>query len=168
MSRCLCACAQLGVPEALRDGPRTATAIGRSVGADVAALRRLLEGLTVFGVFERPAPDVFALTPLGRTLCQDAPASALPTALLLADEVGAAWSEVARTVRTGDPAFVMAHEADLFDYLEAKPERREIFDRSQAEGLALERDEILAHLDLRGRRRSSTSAGATARSSATS
>ncbi|SHG69801.1 methyltransferase [Streptoalloteichus hindustanus] len=148
VSRCLCAVAHLDVPDLLADGALPVAELATRTGAHPAALRRVLRALVLFEVFTEPAPDVFALTPLGATLRRDAPASARPSALLVGGVVGTAWNELPRSVRTGQPAFEEAFGAGFFDYLERRPEVRAVFARSQAEGLALELDEILAHVDL--------------------
>ncbi|MCP2257812.1 dimerization domain-containing protein [Streptoalloteichus tenebrarius] len=145
VSRCLCAVTQLAVPDLLAHGPLSADELATRTGAHPAALRRLMRALVMFEVFAEPAPDVFALTPLGATLRWDAPASARPSALLVGDVVGTTWNELTRAVRTGRPAFREAFGTSFFDYLEQRPEVRGIFASSQAEGLALEIDEILAH-----------------------
>jgi hypothetical protein len=147
LSRALCVFAKLGIADLLAQAPKAVDELARAAAADVVSLRRLLRGLAVFEIVTEPAPDTFALTELGAALRADADASALPTALLLADEVGTAWAELADTVRTGQSSFETTFGAKLFDYLETKPDRREVFDRSQAHGLHLELDEIMAHVD---------------------
>ena len=63
--------------------------------------------------------DVEKLTAVGATLCTGAAGSALPTALLAAGEVGAAWAGMLGTVRTGRTAFdeLLGESADLLYHL---------------------------------------------------
>jgi hypothetical protein len=150
ISRCLCVVAQLGVPDLMAGGARTVNGLAAAVEADPATLRRLLRGLASFDVFvERPG-DAFDLTPLGRSLCGDATASALPTALLVGGPVGTVWGELLQTVRTGSPSFDRLRGLGFFEYLEAEPGMRAVFDQSQATGLELELDEVLDAVDLSG------------------
>lgn len=147
VSRAICVVAQLGVPDVLAAKPLPVEEIATRVGAHAPSLRRLVRSLTCFGIFTEPEPGLVALTPLGATLRDDVPATARPTALLLAGEIGATWAELADTIRTGEPSFDLIHGGSLFDYLERKPEVRTTFDRSQAEGLALELDELISRVD---------------------
>lgn len=142
VSKTLCTVVRLGVPEALAGGLRSAEDLAREVAAHPLALRRLLRALVPLGVFTEGTDGGFALTGLGATLLPDTPGTARPTALLLGGEVGRTWGEFEHTVRTGDSAFRLVHDCDLFDHLERRPERREVFDRSQEAGLRLELDEI--------------------------
>ncbi|WP_330177303.1 methyltransferase [Streptomyces sp. NBC_01498] len=142
VSKTVCTAVQLGLPEALAGGPRSAEDLAREVEAHPLALRRLLRALVPFEVFTEEADGTFALTGLGTTLLPDTPGTARPSALLLAGEVGGAWGEFEHTVRTGESAFRLINDIALFEHLERRPERREVFDRSQEAGLRLELDEI--------------------------
>lgn len=147
LSRSLSAAAALGLPDQLADGPKSAEHLAGRVESHPSSLRRLLRALTAFGVFVERADRTFELTPLGETLRSDVKASAHPTALLLGSTVGRAWNELLTTVRTGRPAFPEVFGTDFFSYLDREPAVRAVFDRSQAEGLSLELDEILAAVD---------------------
>lgn len=142
VSRAVCTAVELGLPEALAGGPRSAEDLAGEVAAHPFALRRLLRALAPFDVFTEEPDGTFSLSRLGTTLLPDTPGTARPTALLLADEVGRTWGELAHTMRTGDSAFSLLHGCALFEHLERRPQRREVFDRSQEAGLRLELDEI--------------------------
>lgn len=146
VSRALCVAVRLGVPDVLDACALSVEELAAKVSAEPAALHRLLRLLAAYDVVEESEGRV-GLTPLGRTLCSTAVGTAQPTALLLADEIGATWSNLEHTIRTGESAFVEMYRTDLFTYLERNPGPRQIFDRSQAAGLSLELDEIFAHVD---------------------
>lgn len=112
------------------------------------ALLRLLKALRQFGLVGETAGG-FSLTPLGTSLTSDASASAQPSALLINGEMGQAWRGMATTIRTGESSFQMQYGTKLFEYFEAHPERRAIFDRSQDMGLDLEIPELLEYINLR-------------------
>lgn len=138
LSRALCAVAAARVPDLLAEGPRSAPELADRIVADPDALRQVLRALAAFDVFVEHPDGTFALTPLGATLCADAPASALPTALLVGGEIGRAWNEFDLTLRAGPPAFDAVFGVDFFTYANLKPELRLVFDQSQARGLELD------------------------------
>ncbi len=152
LSRALCAVAELGIPDTLADGPRTAEYLAARSGAHPRALRQLLRALVTFGVFVQHEDGTFGLTALGATLRTDAVASALPTALLVGAEIGHAWNDFLSTIRTERPAFENVFGTGFFAYLESNPQLRATFDLSQAAWLALDLEEILHHADLSNRR----------------
>jgi len=153
VSRALCVVAELGLADELRAGPCTAEELAVRVSAHPGAVRRLLSALSAFGVFAADDGGTFRLTPLGATLCEDAPGSARPTALLLGGPVGTAWTRLGHTARTGEPAFADAFGTDFFGYLTNEPDLHATFDRSQTEGLRIELDEVFDAVDFTPYRR---------------
>ncbi|NSC25526.1 methyltransferase [Streptomyces albus subsp. chlorinus] len=152
VSRAVSVVVRLGIPELLSGRGSGVEELAAETGTHPRALERLLRALVPFGVLTEEEPGEFALTPLGATLRPDAAGSAMPTALLLAGEVGTTWTQLEHTARTGESAFRKVHGTDLFGYLEQNPGLREVFDRSQAAGLSLETDEIFASVAFDGYR----------------
>ncbi|MFC8538818.1 methyltransferase [Streptomyces sp. NPDC057249] len=142
LSRALCTAAVMGVPDALAEGPRGVADLAAELDAVPDALGQLLRTLTAFEVFERLPDGTYALTPLGAALRTDAHATAYPTALLVDGVMGASWTALATTVRTGRPGFEDVHGMSLFDYLDRHPAVRETFDHSQAADLQLSLEHI--------------------------
>ena len=62
MTRLLAIAADLGVADALADGPRPVDELAREVGADPDALHRILRALASDGVFAEEAPRVYRNT----------------------------------------------------------------------------------------------------------
>lgn len=152
-SRAVCAAAELGLPDTIGDDSPTAAGLARATGADPVLLARLLRALVTFGVLRQvPGEGAggFALTGLGRTLRSDAPASALPTALLVASTMAPAWERLTGVVRRGRPAFAEVFGTEFFGHLDADPALRALFDRSQETGLALELEGLLRAVDFDG------------------
>ncbi|MEV6684124.1 methyltransferase [Streptomyces sp. NPDC051130] len=149
-SRALVVVAQLGIADMLAEGPTDIATLAERTGTDAVALARLLRSLAVFGVFEEGAEQVYALTPLGEALTSGHPASALPSATLVAGQFGAAWDQLLETVRTGQSPFERSRGISLFTHMEQDEELRAVFDDSQGRGLALELDEILRAIDFSG------------------
>lgn len=67
--------AELGVPDQLADGPRTAADLASATGTKAGPLYRLLCAATVYDLVTRDEHDRFALTPLGGWLRTDVPGS---------------------------------------------------------------------------------------------
>jgi hypothetical protein len=152
LSRALCSVAALHIPDLIGDGALSAEEIAGQTAAHCSALRQTMRALTAFGVFVEHSDGTFGLTPLGATLRSDAQASALPSALLVGNEIGQAWNQFDVTVRTGQTAFAASFGTDFFSYADLKPEIRAVFDWSQATGLELDLDYIVGALDLSARR----------------
>lgn len=146
-SRALVVAAQLGIPDLLAAQPLDVAAIAERTGTDPVTLGRLLRGLAVFGLFEEGEGQVYSLTSLGEALTSSHPASALPSATLVAGEFGAAWQELLETVRSGKSPFERSQGVPLFTHMEREEGLRAAFDDSQGRGLALELDEILRSID---------------------
>ena len=72
VTRSISAVAELNVPDALKDGPRSAADLARAVGAHEAALGRAMRTFVSVGVFAEPEPGTYALTDLSELLRSDA------------------------------------------------------------------------------------------------
>ncbi len=147
LSRSIHTVAALGIADMLSDGPKSLDTLARRSEADPPSLRRLLRALTAFSVFIEHSDGTFGLTPLGATLRTDVPGSALPTALLVGSAIGQSWNALLDTVRTGRPAFKDVCGSEFFSYLDLQPRWRDIFYRSQAEGLTLDLAALIPAFD---------------------
>jgi hypothetical protein len=103
-SRIVCAAAQLGIADALRDGERTVASLAEACHVDPGALYRLLRALAGIGIIAETAPEHFRLTPLGQPLRKDAPNSDWPAVIFWADLLADDWSLLTECVRTGKNA----------------------------------------------------------------
>jgi len=82
-----------------------------AVGADTAALHRLLYALASIGLVTTSASDQFALTPVGACLRSDAAHGLRSWALMeSAEYYQTAWDHLLTSVRSGAPAFLMDHD----------------------------------------------------------
>jgi hypothetical protein len=91
--------AQLGVADVLADRRLPAEAVARAIGADTAALRRLLRAAASLGLLDEVEEDRFELTALGETLRRDSPDSARDR--VLAFGTPTRWRLLGEAVRTG-------------------------------------------------------------------
>jgi hypothetical protein len=119
--------AELEVANILESGPRTPAEIAGICGADAGALYRVLRALASIGIFAEDSEGRFGLTPLAQVL---ASSGGQAYALLHGRELYEAWEHMLATVRGGQPAFIEAHGASLFEYMTKNPERGHIFDRA--------------------------------------
>ena len=74
-SRALYAAAELNIADFLASGPLTTAELATAVGADAAALRRLMRALVAHGVFEEEIGDSFRLNAAGELMRRDVPGS---------------------------------------------------------------------------------------------
>lgn len=117
----LYAVAELGVADALADGPQPSDSVAKQTGTDAAALRRLLRAMVGLGLAEQLEADRYALTGLGQGLTTGAPDSMREhLRLAITPELWRAWGALPDAVRSGeaprDPATgLTAYEAALSD-----------------------------------------------------
>ena len=67
--------ASLRIPDVLAEGPKTADEVAHAIGANPAALFRLMRGVASVGVLATTPDGKFALTPVGNVLRSDVPGS---------------------------------------------------------------------------------------------
>ncbi len=102
-SRGLYAAVQLGLPDLLKTGPRTASELASLAGCDTHACFRLLRALATIGVFEQEQ-DRFALTQLSNLLRSDVERSQRAKVLVMVGD-WEAWGELPDIIRTGKKLF---------------------------------------------------------------
>jgi hypothetical protein len=123
--------AQLGIADALADGPLSIDELATRVGADADALRRLMRALIGRGIFRRRRDGRYALNSLAATLRADAPISLKGAALFQgSQEQRERWTLLADSIRTGESIVPALRGMDGFDYLIEIPEHAELFDQT--------------------------------------
>ena len=124
--------AELGIPDLLADGPRTAAALAQATGSDDDALYRVLRALGSTGVLAERRGRRFELTPVSELLRTGVPDSMRSIAVLAGEPWRRAWYDLPRTVRTGRPAFEHAQGASFYDWLATDPVAARRFDEAMA------------------------------------
>jgi hypothetical protein len=132
VSQALYVIAKLGVAGRLVSGPRGVAQLAADVGANEAALRRLLRSLASLGLFSETEPDTYELTPLGATLAPGAPGSMRDLALTWMETHYAAFGRLLDGVRVGEPAATLHYGMPFFSWLGAQPEQVERFTGAMA------------------------------------
>lgn len=125
------AAAELGIADALADGPLSAQELGRRVDANPDALERLLRALITRGVFRRRRDGRYGLTPLAETLRSDGSVSMRGGARFYGSpQHREHWSLLADSVKTGRPSVPALRGQEFFDYLAGEPDFASLFDQA--------------------------------------
>ncbi len=166
-SQAITVAAQLGVADALANGPLPIEELAARVGADADALRRLLRALISRGIFRHRRDGRYELNSLAATLRSDAPISMTWAAQFYGSrEQRERWTLMVDSIRTGSTVVPTLRGKESFDYFAEQPELAELFNQTMtsvseltdgARGRRL-RFQRLPH-DRRRRRRSRRSAG---------
>lgn len=120
--------AELGIADAVADGPLTAEELAARVGADGDALYRLLRALACAGIFEEDAGGKFSLTPLAEQLRSDIPDSQRSFAIMMGAEFYQSWGNLLYSVQTGNEAYHKTFGRSFFEYMTEHPDRHAIYD----------------------------------------
>jgi SAM-dependent methyltransferase len=135
--------AELGLADALADGPRSAQELASITGSNVASLKRLVRALVSVEVLAEDEVGRFALTAIGRTLRRDVPGSLRAWALTaLGQECSAGWGELVRSVRTGEIAFEAVFGTDIWRYRAEHASSARVFDEAMAQLVTVYMDEV--------------------------
>src|SRR5215510_4453694 len=154
VTRIITVAAQLKLADAMDETPRSVAALAAAVGADPAALHRLLYALASIGLVTTSAPDHFALTPVGACLRGDAPHGLRSWALMeSAGYYQTAWDHLLPSMRSGTPAFEGAVGASFHDYLDRHPVDGANFSQTVGEVTTVIVDAVLAAHDFSSVRR---------------
>lgn len=120
---------ELGIPEALADGPRPVDELAAGAGADTESLHRLLRALASDGVFAEEEPGVFSHTAASEALREGGRSGEF------ARLFGGVWHRTAGELQAdGRPTFERIHGTDYWSWLAAHPAERAIFDQAMVEG----------------------------------
>ncbi len=148
VTRVITVAAQLGLADAMDDTPRSVAALAAAVGADPAALHRLLYALASIGLVTATAPEQCALTAVGACLRSDAPHGLRSWALMeSAEYYQAAWDHLLTSVQSGAPAFEGAVGESFYHYLDRHPADGANFSQTMGEVTAVIVDAVLAAHD---------------------
>ncbi len=142
------AAVDLGIPDLLADGERTADDLAQASGADPSALYRLLRALASLGVLHEADGQRFSLTSLGTPLRSDVPGSINGWVRLTGREyLWRSWGNLANAVRTGENSFQSLHGSNVFEWRADHPEESAIFDAAMGSLTAASNAAILAAYD---------------------
>ena len=130
-SQAITVAAQLGVADALANGPLPIDELAARVDADTDALRRLLRALIGRGIFRHRRDGRYELNSLARTLRSDAPISMTWAAQFYGSrEQRERWTLLVDAVRTGNAVVEALRGKESFDYFADQPELAELFNQT--------------------------------------
>jgi predicted O-methyltransferase YrrM len=110
--------AELGIADHLAEGPKSVAALAGNTGLPAESLRRLLRGLSAFGVFEESADGMFSQTEMSACMRRRASPSLREMILVLnEDAVLNGWRRLPHVLESGAPAFPAANGESFFDYI---------------------------------------------------
>ncbi len=120
----------LRVPDQIASGVQRLDDLAKACGADRGALARLLRYLVHRDVFVEVSPEVFALTDVGRLLCDRSRGGRGAYLDLngLGGRTDLAFVGLPHAIRTGEPSYATVHGRDYWADLDAQPEMRAYFD----------------------------------------
>jgi C-methyltransferase len=148
ISQAITAAAQLGVADALADGPLSIDELAARVGADMDALGRLLRALISRGIFHHRRDGRYELNSLAGTLRSDAPVSMSWAARFYgSQEQRERWTLLADSVRTGTAVVPVLRGKESFDYFAEQPELAELFNQTMASVSAMTDATVVAGYD---------------------
>ena len=121
--------AKLGIADRLGAGPQRAEALASAIGADPAALYRLLRALEYLGAVHEPSPGLFALTPLGERLRPDSAGAVHDEILMTGEVIWSWWAGLEHSIRTGESSVPGIEGVSAFEFLNRHPEQIRRFNR---------------------------------------
>jgi hypothetical protein len=128
LSRSIAVAAEFGIADLLKAGPKSTEELAQAIGANPAALYRMLRALAGAGVFAEETDGSFSLTPLSELLRGDNPESLRAFAALMGDEVSfQMWAELPYSIQTGKPAAPHKLGMPWFGWLEQNPVKAKAF-----------------------------------------
>ncbi len=131
-AKALAVASDLGIADALADGPRSSTNLAAEKGADADTLHRVLRALASDGVFSEGEPGVFSNTDASELLRRDR-GDGWPE---FAHLFGGVFAEAIAGLdpRTRGETFSERFETDFWSWLAAHPNERGVFDAAMAGG----------------------------------
>ena len=143
VARCIYVAAKLGIPDLIKDAPRTAEELSAETGTHARSLFRVLRALAAVGVITQDRDQRFGSTPLSETLCTNVPGSIRAFAMTeLGEEHYPAWGELLYSVRTGGIAFDKAFGEPIWEFFSKNPENAQIFNDAMT-GLTAQANEAI-------------------------
>ena len=149
-SQAITVAAQLGVADALADGPLAIDELAARVGADADALRRLLRALISRGIFRHRRDGRYELNSLADTLRSDAPVSMNCAAQFYGShEQRQRWTLLVDSVRSGNAVVPGLRGVESFDYFAQEPELAELFNQTMTSVSEMTDATVVAGYDFR-------------------
>ena len=143
--------AELGIPDLVEAGARSAADLARQLRLQSQPLYRLMRATASVGVLSEGTDGRFSQTPLSAVLRSDADPSLRAFAMMSGREWHAlGWSHLADCVRTGRQALDIVQGTQIFDFLEKTPEEAAIFNAAMSSLSAVQAPAVAAAYSFAG------------------
>jgi hypothetical protein len=120
--------AQLGIPDLLENGPKSAEELACQIGAQPEALYRLMRATACVGVLAEGSDGKFSQTPMSAALCSEAQPSLRGLAIMGGREWhGRGWSHLEYCVKTGKQAVDKIYGMPIFEFFSKNRDEAKIF-----------------------------------------
>ncbi len=120
--------AQMGIPDLVEAGPKSAEELAVKLGADPRALYRLMRATASVGVLSEGPDRKFSETPMSAVLRSNAKPSLRALAIMGSrDWHGLGWSNLDYCVQTGKQALNKIYGMHIFEYMKQNPEEGRMF-----------------------------------------
>jgi O-methyltransferase/methyltransferase family protein len=131
VSQAIHVAATLGIPDLLRDGPRSATELATTIAVNAPALYRLLRALAAVEVLHEDDQRRFSLTEMGVCLRSDASEPLGERAFFIGRPADwEVWGHLRYSVQSGQPAFPHLHQGQsIWEWRAGQPEDNALFNR---------------------------------------
>ncbi|MET9487963.1 methyltransferase [Nocardia sp. NPDC006630] len=148
LTQAIHAAAQLGIADALVEGPRSPAELARAIEVNEDGLRRLMRLLISFDIFAQKRDGSYALTGMSQALRSDSPVTLRDLFLFFGSEYHRNhWTHLADAVRTGHAVGLALDGMGFFEYAAAHRDIGELFDRAMTSISTLSTEPLLAAYD---------------------
>lgn len=132
-ARCIAIAAELDIAQHLAAHPLHVEKLAEFCGLHGPSLFRMMRFLASIGIFHQNEDGTFANTPQSDVLRKDVPGSVYPLVRQgWQDVVWDTYKDLPKGLKTGEPAFSLAHGEAFFDHLASHPDHGAMFDASMA------------------------------------
>jgi len=143
--------AQMGIPDLVEFGPKSAEELAKQIGAQPQALYRLMRATACVGVLAEGPDGKFSQTPLSAVLRTNGTPTLRGLAIMGGREWhGRGWSHLEYCVRTGKQAPEKIFGQHIFDFFEKHPKEGKIFNDAMTGHSAIEGPAIAEAYDFEG------------------
>lgn len=148
LTQAIHAAAELGIADALSDGPKQPGELARAIGVNEDGLRRLMRLLLSFNVFRQRRDGSYALNGISEALRSDSPVTLRDLFLFFGSEYHRNhWTHLADAVRTGTSVGPELDGASFFDYTAEHRDIGDLFDRAMTSISTLSTEPLFAAYD---------------------
>lgn len=133
ISRGVYVATKLEIADHLESGPKSVEELAHLTQSNSESLKRLLQMLVSFGVFEEVSSHVFSNTDVSRLLIKSSADSLRNLSIFYGEDINKSWSEILPSIQTGITAFEASFNQPVFAYFKNNPERASLFQAAMKE-----------------------------------